>query len=161
MMNFCRHALAAFALAFVAGIVQPASAQVPSRYAQLIGSWACAAQTPSGSMTVTTTYRPDGTFISLGTNHDTSGGRDLYFVITGGGTWSINGDQLIETGSGFDMIWGRLNGQPIIPDTDLWNNMSNAMRGVIGQQNIRRIDALSATSITLSIGGSAITCPRP
>ncbi len=161
MKTIWTNALAAIAFTFVATLAQPASAQTPSQYRDIIGSWECSAQTPSGNMTVTTTYRPDGTFISMGTNHDTAGGRDLYFVIVGEGSWTINGDQLIETGSAFDLVWGRLNSEPIIPGTQLWNNMQSAMQRVVGQQNVRTITALSATSVSLAVGGSTITCPRP
>jgi len=162
-MNMLTKQSRALALAFalVCSLATNAGAQVPARYEGVIGSWACASPTSSGFMTVTTTYRPDGSFVSLGTNDDRANNRALYFVIVGEGRWNIEGDNLVETGSSFELIWGRLDGQPIIPGSDLWNGMNGAMQRMIGQRNVRTITALNADSLTVASGSDSLTCPRP
>lgn len=155
--KFLGAALVSAVLASTAG----AAAQTPTGYENLIGSWDCRINQGTGTMQVLTTYHPDGRFISLGSTTDNSSGQELTFQITAEGRWNVSNNQLTETGSSFTLLWGRMGGQPLIPGSQMWATMEGAMRSVIGQPNVRTIEALSATSISLDYQGYDITCPRP
>lgn len=151
-------AVAAFAVGLFAASAQTAAAQ---DRAGLIGSWNCRITSPTNDTNIITTYLPDGDFISYGKISDTTNGPNLEFAMVGEGNWSLQGNVLTETATTFDLIWGKLNGQPIIPATQIWVAMVNAMNGTLNQPNVRTVEGLTATSLSVDYQGTDLTCTRP
>lgn len=149
---------AALVVAVMALGAPPAAAQTQT---DLIGSWNCRITTPTNDTNIITTYLPNGAFISYGQLTDSSSGRRLEFAMVGEGTWSLVGNVLTETATTFDMIWAKLDGQALVPETQIWTAMVSAMNTTLNQPNVRTVEGVTATSLSVDYQGTDLTCTRP
>lgn len=123
-----------------------------------LGRWTCAA----GPLEVTTTYTPDGRFHSVGvmTAQPTQqGALDLGMQVRG--AWTVEGDQLTETGDAYDIDFVRLDGATVDPSSEVYLNMTAGMDAMLGTSNVRTVLAVDDASYTVTYEGSPpLTCTR-
>ncbi len=146
--------LAAAALA-AAVVATPASAYEQRDF---IGTFTCAV----GGLTARTTYTADGRFFSEGVMEDAPtqlGMLDLAMTVTG--VWTVAGDQLTETGQGYELVYVRIDDQPVDPSSELYAQMRAGMDQTIGTDNVRTVLGLSPASMSVSYQGSPpLECAR-
>lgn len=146
--------LAATALA-AALVATPASAYEQRDF---LGTFTCAV----GGLTARTTYTADGRFFSEGVMEDAPtqiGMLDVSMTVSG--VWNVAGDQLTETGQAYELIYVRLDDQPVDPSSELYAQMRAGMDQTIGTDNVRTVLGLSPTTMSVSYQGSPpLECAR-
>lgn len=128
----------------------------PSREQLLVGRWNCSGSSKGFSVTGEVEYVTNGRTTQTFEVSGAESGNTIEFSSIAHGTWSIEGDQLVETVDKFTVVEWAVNDQRL-PASSFPSEISEAFVGAASGSDIER---LTQNMLITRVGSDHVSCSR-